>query len=307
MGAQAKLFHRLIWLLDTVYSAKRIKISEINRRWENCHYNDKGEREYGARNLYRHREDIAELFGIEIACDHATNEYYIESRGDIDGKGIRAWLVDTFAISNMVNLADVTDMKSRIFFEEIPEGNRYLSTIVSAMKEGRQLHASYQGYSRTAPHTFLLAPYCLKAFEHRWYLIGKPDDHPEETDPRVYALDRMKELVQTDKPFEMPKSFKPAEFFANQFGVDRSLTEAQHIVVKINAKDANFMRTPERHHSQKEIERNDQFSIFSFDLAPTYDFIIELRKFGPKLEVLEPASLRESFSSDACTLQKMYS
>ena len=86
MGAQAKLFHRLIWLIDTVYSAKRIKIAEINRRWESCHYNDKGEREYGARNLYRHRENIMELFGIEINCDPTTNEYYIESRGDIDGK-----------------------------------------------------------------------------------------------------------------------------------------------------------------------------------------------------------------------------
>lgn len=304
MGAQAKLFHRLIWLIDTVYSAKRIKIAEINRRWENCHYNDKGEREYGARNLYRHRENIMELFGIEINCDPTTNEYYIESRGDIDGKGIRAWLVDTFAISNMVNLAG--DMKDRIFFEDIPEGNRFLSTIVSAMKEGRQLHASYQGYKRSEPHSFLLAPYCIKAFEHRWYLIGKPDDHPEEKYPRVYALDRMKELVPTDKPFTMPKSFKANEFFANQFGIDRSLTEAQHIVVKIDANDANFMRTPLRHHSQKETERNDQYSIFSFDIAPTYDFILELRKFGSHLEVLEPASLRAQFAKETEHLKEMY-
>lgn len=306
MGAQNKLFHRLFWLIDTVYSAKRIKISEINKRWERSHYNDKDEHEYGARNLHRHREDIAELFGIIIDCDHATNEYFISSQGDIDGKGIRAWLIDTFAISNMVNLADGADMKSRIFFEEIPEGARFLSTIVSAMKEGRQLHASYQGYNRTQPHSFLLAPYCLKAFEHRWYLIGKPDDHPEEVYPRVYALDRMKELVQVDKPFDMPKSFKAEEFFKNQFGVDRSETEAQHIVVKITAKDANFMRTPLRHHTQKEIEKNDQFSIFSFDIAPTYDFILELRKFGSTLEVLEPQSLRDKFAEESASLAGMY-
>lgn len=306
MGAQTKLFHRLIWLLDTVYSAKCIKIAEINRRWKGSHYNER-EEPYNARTLLRHRESIAELFGIVIACDPITHDYYIEERGDIDGKGIRAWLVDTFAISNMVNLADATDVKSRIFFEEIPEGNRFLSTIVSAMKEGRQLYAAYQGYNRTEPHEFLLAPYCLKAFEHRWYLIGKPSDHPEEKYPRVYALDRMKKLVSTEEPFEMPKWFKASEFFENQFGVDRSTTEAQHIVVKIKAKDANFLRTPSRHHTQKEIEKNDEYSIFTFDLAPTYDFIIELRKFGPKLEVLEPASLREIFASDIAALQKIYS
>ena len=28
MGAQNKLFHRLFWLIDTIYSAKRIKIAD---------------------------------------------------------------------------------------------------------------------------------------------------------------------------------------------------------------------------------------------------------------------------------------
>ena len=54
MGAQNKLFHRLIWLIDTVYSAKRIKMADIDKRWERSHYNDKHEREYGKRNLHRH-------------------------------------------------------------------------------------------------------------------------------------------------------------------------------------------------------------------------------------------------------------
>ena len=43
------------------------------------------------------------------------------------------------------------------------------------------------------------------------------------------------------------------------------------------------------HGSQFELERNDEYSIFGFYVAPTYDFIQELRKFGSTLEVLEPA------------------
>ncbi|MGN0209029.1 MAG: hypothetical protein ACI397_06220 [Paludibacteraceae bacterium] len=34
------------------------------------------------------------------------------------------------------------------------------------------------------------------------------------------------------------------------------------------------------HGSQFELERNDEYSIFGFYVAPTYDFIQELRKFG---------------------------
>ena len=303
MGAQNKLFHRLIWLIDTVYSAKRIKIGEIDKRWQRSHYNDKHER-YCDRTLRRHRETITELFGIEIACDDTTNEYYIAEQGDIGGKGIRAWLVDTFAISNMVNLAG--DMKNRIIFENIPEGSRFLSTIVSAMKEGRYLYATYQGFNRAEPHSFLLAPYCLRVNLQRWYLVGKPEDHPEETEPRVYALDRMKDLVQVDKPFELPKTFKAEEFFTNQYGIDRSITEPLDIRIKVNAYDAKFLRSLPLHHSQREVEQNDQYVTFTYRIAPTYDFIMELRKFGSKLEVLEPASLREKFKEEYAKLGEIY-
>ena len=304
MGAQNKLFHRLIWLIDTVYSAKRIKIADIDKRWERSHYNDHHDRQYGAKNLYRHREAITELFGIEIACDEVTNEYYIADRGDIDGKGIRSWLVDTFAISNMVNLAG--DMKNRIIFENVPEGSRYLSTIVSAMKEGRYLYATYQGFNRTEPHSFLLAPYCLRVNLQRWYLVGKPEDHPEESEPRVYALDRMKDLVQVDKTFELPKTFKANEFFVNQYGIDRSITEPQDIRIKVKAYDAKFLRSLPLHHSQKEVEKTEDYSIFTYHIAPTYDFVMELRKYGSKLEVLAPEKLRKDFAEEVNKLNALY-
>lgn len=304
MAAQNKLFQRLIWLVDTVYSAGTITQDELDRRWSKSPYNYDHESRYGARNLYRHRETVAELFGIEIVCNRSTYEYSLGELGDIESKGVRAWLINTFAINNMVNLAG--DMKDRIIFEEIPEGSRYLSTIVSAMKEGRQLYVSYQGFNRPEPHSFLLAPYCLKVFKQRWYLVGKPEDHPEEKDPRVYALDRMKELTETEKPFRLPKDFKADKFFENQFGVDRRLTEAEKIRIKVNAYDANYMRTLPIHESQIETERNDKFSIFTYRVAPTYDFIQELRKFGATLEVLEPAHLREEYAADIALQHAKY-
>lgn len=51
MAAQIKLFHRLFWLLDTIYSAKQISLPQIDKRWEQSHYNEKHEHEYGKRNL----------------------------------------------------------------------------------------------------------------------------------------------------------------------------------------------------------------------------------------------------------------
>jgi predicted DNA-binding transcriptional regulator YafY len=304
MAAQNKLFQRLIWLVDTVHSAGHITKDELDRRWSKSAYNYDHESKYGDKNLYRHRETIAELFGIEILCNRATSEYYIAELGDLQSKGIRTWILNTFAVNNMVNLT--TDIRDRVIFEDIPEGSRFLSTIVTAMKDNRQLYATYQGFNRAEPHSFLLAPYCLKVFKQRWYLVGKPADHPEEKEPRVYALDRMHELTETDQSFRLPKSFRADKFFENQFGIDRRLTKAEHIRIRVNAYDANFMRTLPIHESQREIERTDEYSIFAFRLAPTYDFIQELRKFGSTLEVLEPEELRKQFAEDASHGVEMY-
>lgn len=305
MAAQNKLFQRLIWLVDTIYSAGRITREEIDRRWQTSAYNDSHATEYGERNFHRHREAIMEMFGIEIVCDHSSREYSLLSLGDLDGAGVRAWLIDTFAINNTVNLAG--DMKDRIIFERIPEGTRYLSSIVSAMKEEHMLLLSYQGFNRPEPHSFLVAPYCLKVFKQRWYMVGKPVDHPEEAEPRVYALDRVKNIEISSELYKMPKDFRASKFFEAQFGVDRRITEAEKIRVRVSASTANYIRTLPVHASQFELERNADYSVFGFYVAPTYDFIQELRKHGSELEVLEPAHLRDEFALESDRLNKLYS
>ncbi|MBQ7698217.1 MAG: WYL domain-containing protein [Paludibacteraceae bacterium] len=304
MAAQNKLFQRLIWLVDTVYSAGHISREEIDRRWSNSSYNDMHESQYGERNFHRHRETISELFGIDIVCNHYTKQYSIASLGAAESKGVRSWLVNTFAIQNMVNLAG--DMKDRIIFEYIPEGSRYLSAIVSAMKENRKLQVTYQRFDRPEPHTFLLAPYCLKVFKQRWYMIGKPDDHPEERTPRVYALDRVKEITPSTEQFRLPKTFDAEHFFDNYFGVDRRQSEVQQVRIKTDANTADFIRTLPLHSSQVEVERTEDHSIFSYHIVTTYDFIQELRSHGSYLEVLEPAHLRELFHQDSLLLADLY-
>ena len=304
MAAQNKLFQRLIWLADTVYSAKHITMDEIDSRWSKSPYNNDHESRYGKRNFSRHKDTIAELFGIEIVCDRSTNTYSINDVSRASGSDVRAWIINTFALNNLTNIS--AGMRERVIFEEIPEGMRYLSIIINAMKDNRKLVMSYQGFKRTEPHTFLLDPYCLKVFKQRWYLVGKPEDHPEEKEPRVYALDRVKDLAVTDKPFHLPAAFKPATFFENQFGIDRSKTKAEKIRVKVSAYDANFLISLPLHASQRVVESNDEYTVFEYRLAPTYDFIMELRKFGSKMEVLAPESLREEFAREARQLSKLY-
>ena len=70
------------------------------------------------------------------------------------------------------------------------------------------------------------------------------------------------------------------------------------VEIKIEAYQANFLRTLPLHSSQEKIERQEQFSIFRYNIVPTFEFIQELRKHGSVLEVLQPQWLRDEFRKD---------
>ena len=50
------------------------------------------------------------------------------------------------------------------------------------------------------------------------------------------------------------------------------------------------------HESQEEIERNEEYSIFTFNLRPEFDFQQELLWGGENMEVLEPLWLRKEIA-----------
>ena len=53
------------------------------------------------------------------------------------------------------------------------------------------------------------------------------------------------------------------------------------------------MRSLRLHQSQHEIERNDEYSIFTLRLRPTFDFQQEILSMGSDVEVLAPEWFRE--------------
>lgn len=68
--------------------------------------------------------------------------------------------------------------------------------------------------------------------------------------------------------------------------------EPQIIKLKVSDFQANYLRSLPLHHTQKELERTDRYTIFSYYLRPSFDLIQELLSMGETVEVLEPTSLR---------------
>ncbi|MFQ9760614.1 MULTISPECIES: hypothetical protein [Bacteroidales] len=58
----SNVFHRYIWLADTIYRAGRITFAEINRRW--LHNNMSEGKPIPLRAFHKHREAVEEFFDI---------------------------------------------------------------------------------------------------------------------------------------------------------------------------------------------------------------------------------------------------
>ena len=128
-------------------------------------------------------------------------------------------------------------------------------------------------------------------FLQRWYLVARSIHFGT---PRIYALDRIVNLRQTNTSFEYPKDFSPEQFFANSYGIivdDTMITEP--IELKVHNSHAGYLCSLPLHQSQEKVKQTNEYSIFRLLLSPTFDFEQKILSMGEYVEVISPIWLRE--------------
>ncbi len=290
------LISKYVWLIETIYRAKKISFKDLNEKW----LRDDISRgvELPKRTFDNWRYAIWDMFGFNITNEnHGEYRYYIENEKDISQNGLRSWLYNTFCVSNA--LANSQSIKHRILLEYVPSGQNYLQPIVEAMKENRVLNITYHSYWKDEENNFDVQPFCVKLFRQRWYLVARSTySYYYEQGARIYALDRINDLHTTSETFEMPKDWSAEEYFEGCYGIIADQRkEPQNVKLKVSAGQANYIRDLKLHGSQEEIEKIEEYSIFTYHLRPSYDFIQELLWHAADMEVLEPQSLRKDIAN----------
>ena len=289
------------WLIDTIASGNLTR-EDINRRWAHCRYNDNHETMFPERRFHRYKDEIQEIFDVNIRCNKSCgNTYYIENKDDISGGFTRRWLLNAMAVHSMLDQAQ--DINECVLYEDIPEGTQYLSMIVDAICQRNKLQLTYHSFNRQEQYELTLAPYCLKVFKQRWYVAGCPSTHPDEI--RIYALDRVQVMRPTIEGYVYPKNFDAKEFFAPYYGVFRNATPT-NVLIEATPKSAQFLRLLPLHESQKELRQFHGNTFFEYFIAPTLDFIQELRTHGTDIRVREPEELVKIFREEAKKAYEMY-
>lgn len=275
---------KYVWLIDTVERRKRITFDELSEQWRLSSLSDG--KPLSRRTFFNYRDAIYDMFGITLACDRATYEYYIAHDETEAQSRLSRWLLDSMSINGM--LSDSQDVSSRIILENVPSARQHLPIVVQAMKQGLRIKYDYHSYQRVNATHVTLEPYFVKIFKQLWYVIGF-----DLKDKRVktYALDRMTDLHITGDKFTMPQGFDPMSFFKDCFGITSSQDEPKDIVLRATSTQAKYMRALPLHPSQRE-EVHDSYSIFHYRMKLTYDLKEEIMSRGSNIEVISPPELK---------------
>ncbi|MBE6315116.1 MAG: WYL domain-containing protein [Bacteroidales bacterium] len=279
------LINRYVWLVDTISRYGRITLKDLNAAWLRSEISEG--KPLARRTFFHYRDGVEEIFDINIKCDKATFEYYIDDKDGEDNARLRSWLVDSVSMSG--TLSNARDISSRIMLENVPSAREHLPVVIDALKQNRRIRFSYKSYTRALPTDgIVLEPYFVKIFKQLWYVIGL---NVKDGQVKTYSLDRMSNLNLLQDLFEMPENVNPSEFFKDCFGIITNQNSAKRIVLRVEPTQAKYFRALPLHSSQQE-EVHDNYSIFTYKMRITYDLKEELMSHGASIEVLEPQELK---------------
>ena len=281
------LFREYIWLVNTIYKAKSISLSEINDKWVDTEMS--GGVEFSRTTFHRHRIAIEEMFGINIDCDRRNGfRYYIGNRSVLQEDTVQNWMLSTLSVSSL--LGESMSLNDRILLENIPSGGEKLQTLIKAMKESKKDSITHRRYGVQESKSFDIEPYCIKLFVRRWYLLGRFSDGRMAT----FSLDRIEAMVIKDEKFTMDEAFDASSYFSESYGVmvDEKMKPCR-VVVRAYRYEPYYLRDLPLHASQREIKSTDEYCDFEMHLKPTSDFKAKLLSRGEWIEILEPKSLAD--------------
>lgn len=295
--------YKHIWVTKTLYQAgeRGLSLQEINQKWLKTDFSC-GE-PISRQSFDRWKGQILDLLGVIIDCRRKGGYRYYISNPEVLQRGhLNRWLLDTYSTLN--TLSQNIALKDRILTEEIPSSRYFLQDILEAMQESRIIEITYKNFHYRHSYTFPVAPYCIKMFQKRWYMLALSI---KDNILRIYNLDRITDLEFTDQNFTLPDDFHAQSYFSSYFGiVHDEKVQIQRIVIRADKNHQHYLRTLPLHDSQKEIFTCEEYADFELYLRPTYDFCMELLRPGAMIRVLEPESLRQRMKTLAQEILDLY-
>lgn len=297
-GFENRRLRALIWIVRMLQRGRAMSLEQLNDKWVD-EIEMSGGVEIERRTFRNYLNAIYELFGITIECDR-RNDYKYRIVED-ESSPVIEHMMDNFeqnlALGNAVELAD------RILVDRAPRGNEHLQKIIRAMKKSRDITIVFQDFCDDEAWEVTGSPYCVKLYQQRWYVVIRDEEGYIDS----YSLDRVLHVRVEKTKFQMDPSFSGEDFFRYSFGVRvNPEVEPMQLQLKVSSAQRGYFRSLPLHHSQQEVEITPEYSIFIYEVVPTWELISKIFSYGDLVEVLAPKEYRQMVMEEVAALYHKY-
>jgi predicted DNA-binding transcriptional regulator YafY len=175
----------------------------------------------------------------------------------------------------------------------------HVPIIQRAMTERRRLRIRYYSMNRDDETEREIDPYHLTYYNGGLYLVAHC--HLRQA-PRIFAVERIRQLETLRARFDIPKGFKVEEYLRESLGIIRGSVVG--IKVRFAREVARYIRERLWHPTQQFRDVDGGRVDLTMNVADTLEVRRWILGFGTLAEVLEPAALREALRIEAEALAR---
>jgi predicted DNA-binding transcriptional regulator YafY len=179
-----------------------------------------------------------------------------------------------------------------------------LERLEQAWIEGRRVRIAYQKLGSTRPKDREIDPYFIQPSvrDHGNYVIAFCHVAGQV---RTFKIERISSVMLLNDRYKIPERFDANEFLDPAWGVVSS-EKVVTVKLKFAADIAQIARETQWHISQAIREQTDGSIMVTFRLALSSDFEGFILSWADKVEVLEPAYLKQKISAKAKAIAGLY-
>ena len=182
-------------------------------------------------------------------------------------------------------------------FKEYEKFREIINRVNDAAVKKRRVEIVYYTMSRKKETRRKVDPYRIWFFDGSFYMIGLCHLRDEV---RIFALDRIKLLHQTNESFEVPEDFSLEAFTGPSFGVFQG--EPVKVRIWFSPEVAGYIKEKIWHESQEILPQKDGSLVYEAEVAETVELKSWIMSWGANAFVLEPESLREEIGAEAMAM-----
>ena len=170
-------------------------------------------------------------------------------------------------------------------------GYEWIETLFEAINKQESIEILYRKNPNEISNK-TLSPYLLKEFRKRWYLIAY--DHAEDRKcTKVYALDKIKEIIESEKKFYIDPFFNPNDYFKYTFGIHHELfNKPIDVVLDFYGNNIDqLMNHPLMATQKSTLMQGGRALRVELEVYNSYEIKREILGYGKGVKVVSPESL----------------